>query len=143
MGSRLVQSDKLPEWNEFQSMTKKLNKVFGALGMPVDTDKRPLSSMQRMKTLRDTLERFPAKWKPVRVKKTRQIKNLEPRSDSIGTEKTLAYGKPVEASTDEIIVARRRKSTWHPAFTSGRPGKRMYRGVNRRGVVRSRCTRKK
>jgi 2-methylisocitrate lyase-like PEP mutase family enzyme len=24
------------------------------------------------------LERFPAKWRPVRVKKTRQIKNLEP-----------------------------------------------------------------
>src|SRR6266545_7994952 len=37
------------------------------------------------------LERFPAKWKPVRVKKTRQIKNLEPRSDSIGTEKALDF----------------------------------------------------
>jgi hypothetical protein len=35
------------------------------------------------------IERFPAKWTPVRVKKTRQIKNLEPRSDSIGTEKVL------------------------------------------------------
>src|SRR5882724_9175439 len=35
-------------------------------------------------------ERFPAKWKPVRVKKTRQIRSLEPRSDSIGTEKALA-----------------------------------------------------
>src|SRR6202045_3511368 len=33
------------------------------------------------------LERFQAKWKPVRVKKTRQIKNLEPRFDSIETEK--------------------------------------------------------
>jgi hypothetical protein len=32
-------------------------------------------------------ERFRAKWIPVRVKKTRQNKNLEPRSDSIGTEK--------------------------------------------------------
>ena len=39
------------------------------------------------------LERFPAKWRPVRVKKTRQIKNLEPRSDSIGTEKALAPNK--------------------------------------------------
>jgi hypothetical protein len=28
------------------------------------------------------LERFPAKWTPVRVKKARRIKNLEPRSDS-------------------------------------------------------------
>ena len=36
------------------------------------------------------LERFRAKWKPVRVKKTRQIKNLEPRFDSIETEKALA-----------------------------------------------------
>ena len=34
-------------------------------------------------------ERFQAKWKPVRVKKTRQIKNLEPRFDSIEAEKAL------------------------------------------------------
>jgi transposase len=33
------------------------------------------------------LERFPAKWVPVRVKKTRQNNRLELRSDSIGTEK--------------------------------------------------------
>ncbi|MES5485342.1 hypothetical protein QMZ05_21545, partial [Bradyrhizobium sp. INPA03-11B] len=31
------------------------------------------------------LERFPATWTPVRVKKTRPNWNLEPRSDSIGT----------------------------------------------------------
>jgi hypothetical protein len=43
-------------------------------------------------------ERFQAKacpaldagWRPVRVRKTRQIKNLEPRFDSIETEKALA-----------------------------------------------------
>src|SRR5438067_6337986 len=33
------------------------------------------------------LERFQAKWIPVRVKKTRQNIKIEPRSDSIGTEK--------------------------------------------------------
>ncbi len=33
------------------------------------------------------LKRFPAKWSPVRVKKTRQTRNLDPRSDSIGTER--------------------------------------------------------
>jgi glycosyltransferase involved in cell wall biosynthesis len=38
------------------------------------------------------LERFQAKWRPVRVKKTRQIKNPEPRFDSIETEKALAQG---------------------------------------------------
>ncbi len=37
----------------------------------------------------EVLERFQAKWIPVRVKKTRQIKNLELRSDPIGTEKAL------------------------------------------------------
>jgi hypothetical protein len=31
------------------------------------------------------LQRFPAKWSPVRVKKTRQNKKLEPGSDSIRT----------------------------------------------------------
>jgi hypothetical protein len=35
------------------------------------------------------LERFQAKWTPVRVKKTRQIKNLESRFHSIETEKAL------------------------------------------------------
>jgi hypothetical protein len=34
-------------------------------------------------------ERFQAKWTPVRVKKTRQIKNLESRFDSVETEKAL------------------------------------------------------
>jgi hypothetical protein len=37
------------------------------------------------------LERFRAKLLPVRVKKTHQIKNLEPRFDSIETEKALAH----------------------------------------------------
>ena len=36
-------------------------------------------------------ERFQAKWKPVRVKKTRQTKNLEPRFDSIKAEKALGW----------------------------------------------------
>src|SRR6202049_2844137 len=34
-------------------------------------------------------ERFQAKWKPVRVEKTSQLKNLDPRFDSIETEKAL------------------------------------------------------
>ena len=46
------------------------------------------------------LERFQAKacpgldpgWRPVRVKKTRQTKNLEPRFDSIETEKASDTG---------------------------------------------------
>jgi hypothetical protein len=44
-----------------------------------------------------SLERFRAKWTPVRVKKTRQIKNLELRFDSIETEKALAHA-PADAA---------------------------------------------
>jgi hypothetical protein len=44
-----------------------------------------------------SLERFQAKWTPVRVKKTRQIKNLEPRFDSIEAEKALAATLGVSA----------------------------------------------
>ena len=50
-------------------------------------------------------ERFPAKWTPVRIKKTRQIKNLEPRSDSIGTEKALACSRPHEAFRQRGAIA--------------------------------------
>ena len=39
-------------------------------------------------------ERFQAKWRPVRAKKTRQIENLEPRFDSIETAKILALAEP-------------------------------------------------
>ena len=55
MGSYLLKSEKLKEWNEMQSLTKKIDKVFGILGIAVEKEKRPLSSMQRMKALRDTL----------------------------------------------------------------------------------------
>jgi hypothetical protein len=48
------------------------------------------------------LERFPAKWIPVRVKKTRQNKRLELRSDSIGTEKALG---------DTLVEKEAKKST--------------------------------
>jgi hypothetical protein len=41
------------------------------------------------------LERFPAKWIPVRVKKTRQNKKESLRSDSIGTEKALGNAQVI------------------------------------------------
>jgi len=43
------------------------------------------------------LERFPAKWIPVRVRKTSQIENESLRSDSIGTEKALDDKQEVRA----------------------------------------------
>jgi hypothetical protein len=56
------------------------------------------------------LERFQAKWRPVRVKKTRQIKNLEPRFDSIEAEKALVR----EAANGGLC--RRDKTLGAPAF---------------------------
>src|SRR5450432_1371264 len=47
------------------------------------------------------IERFRAKWEPVRVKKTRQNKNLEPRFDSIETEKALAFSSEVDSGSRE------------------------------------------
>jgi hypothetical protein len=47
-----------------------------------------------MQICRRGLERFRAKWIPVRVKKTRQNKKLEPGSDSIRTEKALEMNIP-------------------------------------------------
>jgi hypothetical protein len=52
-------------------------------------------------TLAAPMERFQAKWIPVRVKKTRQSKKLEPGSDSIRTEIPLAAAGP---SRKEPIV---------------------------------------
>jgi hypothetical protein len=50
------------------------------------------------------LERFPAKWAPVRVKKTRQNKKLEPRSDSIGTEKALDVAASRRVASRQTFV---------------------------------------
>src|ERR1700722_6069827 len=63
--------------------------------------RRPANPAISDRTVNQLLERFRAKacpgldpgWIPVRVKKTRQNNNLEPRSDSIGTEKALAFGE--------------------------------------------------
>jgi hypothetical protein len=53
------------------------------------------------------LKRFPAReWRPVRVKKTRQIKNPEPRLDSIETEKAseIAPGRYVSAGGGKVQI---------------------------------------
>src|SRR5258708_11570461 len=67
------------------------------------------------------LERFPAKWTPVRVKKTRQNKELEPRSDLIGTEKALAWRnlRPMPAG---MVLFDGRKARSVPECTARRCG---------------------
>jgi hypothetical protein len=55
MGFELNKASKLPTWKERESFDEKVKKVFGALGIAIEKDKRPLKSMERMKELRDTL----------------------------------------------------------------------------------------
>src|SRR5436190_23989420 len=59
------------------------------------------------------LERFQAKWIPVRVKKTRQNKKIQPRSDSIGTEKALAQHLFRFRHGAEHVIERRRRYGGH------------------------------
>ena len=70
---------------------------------PVTTPTHQVSLRQ----LTRSLERFQAKWIPVRVKKTRQIKNLEPRFDSIETATALVA--VVAADVDPL------QSIWRPS----------------------------
>jgi hypothetical protein len=50
------------------------------------------------------LERIRTKWQPLRVKKTRQVKNLEPRFDSIETEKALMQTMLVFVASETGLV---------------------------------------
>jgi hypothetical protein len=62
-------------------MLKQKDRAFSS---EVDTGSREENASKQK------VERFQAKWIPVRVKKTRQNKKVEPRSDSIGMEEALA-----------------------------------------------------
>ncbi len=69
MGSYLLKEGKFSEWNEWQSFSKKLKKVFEVLGIPIEIEQRPLLSMQKMKSLRDTL----AHGKPVETSSEEEV----------------------------------------------------------------------
>jgi hypothetical protein len=102
-------------------------------------------------------KRFQAKWRPVRVKKTRQIKNLEPRFDSIETEKALASAANLEFALEPNVVVLircllllplvlrlslgwfgRRSLQWAEDDFSLRPRRLLGRRLNWLGVVRRR-----
>jgi hypothetical protein len=68
------------------------------------------------------LERFRAKWTPVRVKKTRQNKNLELRSGSIGTGKPLDRGAELALKAFVSTKSGNLVDCAAPDFTSFNPG---------------------
>jgi hypothetical protein len=83
----------------------------GSDTVPIAADVRPPTDLNDKPVVPnpdqvERLKRFPAKacpgldpgWVPVRARKTRQIKNREPRFDSIETEKALAAEPPRESA---------------------------------------------
>jgi hypothetical protein len=76
-------------------------------------------------------ERFRAKWVPVRVKKTRQIKNLEPRFDSIETEKALVAPHHIDGALSAVTRGNRygfRAAARHIGPIGGRDSRRISMG---------------
>jgi hypothetical protein len=61
-------------------LLEKTKKAVGGVPRTASRFKKPRQAAQPIP------ERFPAKWMPVRVKKTRKNKKIEPRSNSIGSE---------------------------------------------------------
>jgi hypothetical protein len=90
MGNKLFQNGTITSWDEMAKFTKKRDKVFKAIGMAVEEDKRPPSSMMRMKKLRDTL----AHGKPAEFK-TEEEKE--------GTREELTKGSVLAADWQEEI----------------------------------------
>lgn len=99
MGFELNEAGKLPNWKERESFMEKLKKVFGALGIPVELDKRPFKSMERMKELRDTL----AHGKPVYAEYDQEEIGYHEELDR-GAE--LLAGWEPECTPDSVFEAR-------------------------------------
>src|SRR6188768_3798468 len=74
------------------------------------------------------LEHFPAKWRSVRVKKTRQTNNPEPRSDSIGTEKAPARARSDPA---DAIAIRGASDSLPYQRHAHRPARRLVQSAAR------------
>jgi len=90
MGSYLLKVARINAWDERAKFSKKLEKVFTTIGIAVEPDKRPQSSMQRMKDLRDTL----AHGKPV------EIVDDEERE---GTQEELRKGSSLAADWEQEV----------------------------------------
>lgn len=99
MGFELNEAGKLPSWKERESFMEKLKKVFGALGIPVELDKRPLKSMERMKVLRDTL----AHGKPVYAEYDQEEIGYH---DELDRGAVLLAGWEPECTSDSVFEAR-------------------------------------
>jgi hypothetical protein len=101
MGFKLNEAGKLSGWKERESFNDKLKKVFGALGIPVDKDRRPLKSIERMKNLRDLI----AHGKPV-YDKTEEIMVGTPEEIDLAASSSLAAGWEVDCKADVVFECR-------------------------------------
>lgn len=101
MGFKLHEAGKLPKWKERENFNDKLNKVFGALGIPINKLNRPLKSMERMKRLRDLI----AHGKPV-YDKTEEVIVATPEEAEEASHSGLAAGWEVDCKADVVFECR-------------------------------------
>jgi hypothetical protein len=101
MGFELSKAGKLPDWKEREPFYDKLKKVFGKLGIPVELDKRPLKSMERMKNLRDSI----AHGKPVYAESDK-VEIGTPEDIDLASGNDLAAGWQLDCTADVVFEAR-------------------------------------
>jgi hypothetical protein len=101
MGFELNKAGKLPSWKEREPFDEKVKKVFGALGIVIERDTRPLASMERMKALRDTL----AHGKPV-YSEYDQLEIGTPEQIDLNSTAPLLAGWQTECTAESVFEAR-------------------------------------
>lgn len=101
IGFELHRAEKLPDWKERDLFYDKLKKVFGVLDIPIEWDKRPMKSVERMKRLRDGI----AHGKPV-YGKSDTVEVGTPEEIDIAAADSLAAGWQVDCNADVLFEAR-------------------------------------
>lgn len=101
IGFELHRAKKLPDWKEREKFYEKVKRVFDHLGIPIEWDKRPLRSVERMKNLRDSI----AHGKPVYAKSD-TVEVGTPEEIDMAAADSLAAGWQVDCTADVVFEAR-------------------------------------
>lgn len=92
-------------WNEFQKWKPKLKLVFKTLGMTVDWNKRPYTSLVNMKTFRDTIAHGKPVDEPVDYEVTDDEENIRKTFNlRQAWEQMVTHGEIMQAYDDTEIV---------------------------------------
>jgi hypothetical protein len=100
MGAKYVKP-----WNEFQKWKPKLKLVFKTLGMTVDWSRRPYTSLEKMKTFRDTIAHGKPVHEPVDYEITDEEANIRKTFNlKQAWEDMVTHDEIMQANEDNEIV---------------------------------------